>query len=75
MQCPLRREMKISPYWKTVIAGFGPVVTLAHAAVGDNVVTSTELVDVVLLALGAFGVWLVPNRPGEPPAPEPEPEA
>lgn len=62
----MKNVLRVSPYWKAVIAGLGPVVTLAHAAVGDSVITSSELIDVSLLVLVALGVYHVPNRPGEP---------
>lgn len=57
--------MRISPYWKAVVAavaaGSG---TLATAMNGDMVVTPSEWVSVGLSVLGAYGItYVVPNRP------------
>ncbi|AYN37983.1 hypothetical protein D9753_02335 [Streptomyces dangxiongensis] len=58
--------MKVSRYWKAVVAGAGA----AAAAVQDGTVTAAETVTVVLSVLGGLGfTWAVPNRPQAPAAP------
>jgi hypothetical protein len=57
--------LRISVYWKAVVAaaaaGFG---TLATAMNDDMVITPSEWVGVALAVLGAFGItYVVPNRP------------
>jgi 2-keto-3-deoxy-6-phosphogluconate aldolase len=49
-------------YTKSVLAVLGAVlVLLASAIVGG--VTTTELLQLVVVALGALGVYALPNRP------------
>lgn len=54
--------MKISAYWKTVVASLGPVVYAAQAAVTDSRITVDEWVTIGVAVLVAAGVWRVPNR-------------
>lgn len=54
--------MKISKYWKAVIAGSGPVLLAAQAAVTDGAVDGQEWLTIGLAVLVAAGVWRVPNR-------------
>lgn len=54
----------MSHYRKAIAAVLGAVVvTLASATSADGI-TNAELVQLVLLALGAFMAYLVPNAPG-----------
>ncbi|MFI0357312.1 hypothetical protein [Actinomadura sp. 9N407] len=54
--------MKISKYWKGVIAGAGPVLYAVQAAVTDSQVTTSEGITIGLAVLVALGVYAVPNR-------------
>lgn len=54
--------MKISPYWKSVVAVLGAVVVAVDAVVGDLVVTGTEGVNIGIALLTAFGVYFVKNK-------------
>lgn len=51
-------------YRKAISALLGAVIVTLAAAASDNVVSPAELVQVLLAALGAFGVYLLPNAPG-----------
>ncbi len=53
--------MKIGKYAKTVVAVLFAVVVVAKSAVTDDVYTSQEVIESVLAALTALGVWAVPN--------------
>ncbi|MDF5755834.1 hypothetical protein [Spongiactinospora sp. TRM90649] len=61
--------MKISKYWKSLLAVVGAVVVAGEAVVGDLVITPDEWVSLGIALLTALGVWAVPNAPagdGEP---------
>lgn len=64
--------MKIGKYAKSVVAALFAAVTVAHAAISDDVYTSTEIVGTVLAVLTALGVYATPNaRESDPPSPPP----
>lgn len=54
--------MKISAYWKGLIAGLGPVILAAQAAVDDGHIDSTEWVTIAVAGLVWLGVIAVPNK-------------
>lgn len=55
--------MKVSKYWKGVIAGASPVLMAVLAVVTDGVITTAEVVTIALAAAAAVGVVAVPNAP------------
>lgn len=55
--------LRISKYWKGVIAGLGPVLLLVQAAVDDSHVDLGEGVGIVTAALVAAGVIVKRNAP------------
>jgi hypothetical protein len=61
--------MKISRYWKAVVAAVAAGAgTLATAMNDDLMITLSELVSVGLTVLSAYGItWAVPNRTASPP--------
>ncbi|GAB2714353.1 hypothetical protein [Streptomyces bullii] len=55
--------MKISHYWKAVVAAVAAGAASLGTATQDGTLTSTEGITAVLAALAAAGVtWAVPNR-------------
>lgn len=54
--------MKISKYWKAVIAGLTPVLVTVQSAVDDGRVDVGEGLAIAGALLIAFGVWRVPNK-------------
>lgn len=55
----------MSKYLKAVMAVVATVlVALVAALTGDNTISSTEWVNVAILAVGACGVFAAPNVPG-----------
>ncbi len=54
--------MKIGRYAKTIVAGVLAAATAASTALGDNVLSTSETVTIVLAVLTALGVYVVPNR-------------
>ncbi|MGI5418642.1 hypothetical protein [Actinomadura luteofluorescens] len=54
--------LKISRYWKGVIAGLSPVLLLVQAAVTDGQITSGEWVPIGIAVLAAAGVIATPNK-------------
>jgi hypothetical protein len=54
----------MSAYRKALAALFGAVVVTLAASLTDDVLTNAELAQVAVVALGAFGTYLVPNAPG-----------
>ncbi|WP_406462945.1 hypothetical protein OHB07_16115 [Streptomyces sp. NBC_00111] len=62
--------MKISAMAKSLTAGVAAGATAAVTAVQDQVVTTGEVVTIVLAVLGAWGItYAVPNRPSRDDAP------
>lgn len=53
--------MRVSAVAKTIVAAVGAGVTAATVAMGDDVISSTEAINVVLAVLTALGVYVVPN--------------
>lgn len=51
-------------YRKFVTALLGAVVVTLAAASSDDVITSAEVAQITLAALGTFGVYVLPNAPG-----------
>ena len=53
--------MKISAYWKSVIAGLAPVLAAVQAAVDDGHFDVSEGITIGIAVLVALGVYAVPN--------------
>jgi hypothetical protein len=53
-----------SRYTKAVLAVLTAVLTFLVSAITDGVVPA-EWLQIIVIALGAVGVYAVPNRPGE----------
>jgi len=62
----------VSRYLKSIIATAVAALTALQAAISDERVTNNEWIIIALAALGAAGVYLVPNSPpdGEPADPD-----
>ncbi|MCT2279316.1 hypothetical protein [Micromonospora chalcea] len=56
--------MRIGRYAKTIVAGIVAGGTALTVAMGDDTLTTTEAITVVLAVLGAFGVYVIPNTQG-----------
>lgn len=50
-------------YAKLIVAGVAAGAVALQAALTESTVTGQELLAVLLAALGAAGVWAVPNKP------------
>lgn len=61
--------MRFSRYAKTAVATLAAAAVALSAALTDNTVTAAEWVTVALAALGALGVYAIPNRAREQDAP------
>lgn len=63
--------MKVSRYWKAIVAAVAAGAGSAGTALQDGKVTAPEAVTIALAVLAALGfTWAVPNRPAtaaEPP--------
>ncbi|TDD25062.1 hypothetical protein E1287_37665 [Actinomadura sp. KC06] len=59
--------LKVSAYWKTVIASLAPVLATIVAAVDDQALDTSELITIGGALLVALGVWRVPNKVEDPP--------
>lgn len=57
--------MKISKYWKGVIAGAAPVLLAIQSAVTDSTITTGEGVAIGIAVLAALGVIATPNKQAE----------
>lgn len=56
--------MKISRYWKAVVAGVAAGTASLSTALQDGTLTTGEGLTAVLAILGALGItYAVPNRP------------
>ncbi len=53
--------MKISIYAKFIVMAITATVAAVVPALADNVLDATELVNAGIVALGAIGVYIVPN--------------
>jgi hypothetical protein len=58
--------MKVSSYTKFIVAAVVAVGVALNVALGDETLTSSEIVDLVLVGLGALGVYALPNAPKGP---------
>ncbi len=58
--------LRISRYWKGVIAGTVPVVLAVQAAVTDSRIEPTEWIPIGIAVLAALGVVRVPNKMDDP---------
>ncbi|HWN00920.1 MAG TPA: hypothetical protein VNO54_28045 [Streptosporangiaceae bacterium] len=55
--------MKISKYWKAVVAGLAAGSASLSTALEDGTITGQEGLTAGLAILGALGLtWLIPNR-------------
>lgn len=59
--------MKVSAYTKTIVAAVVAAGSIASVALGDDILTPTEIVNIALAVLGAFGVYVLPNVPEDKP--------
>jgi hypothetical protein len=65
--------MKVSRYWKAIVAAGVAGSGTAAAAVQDGKVTAAEVVTIVLSVLGGLGfTWAVPNKQVVPTAEPPQ---
>lgn len=55
--------MTVSHYAKFWVMVVITVAVAVQSAITDGVLTNTEIVNIVLVALGALGVYVVPNKP------------
>lgn len=55
--------MKISKYWKAVVAGIAAGAGSLGTALADNTITTQEGLTAVAAVLATLGLtWVVPNR-------------
>ena len=59
----------MNTYAKAAVAVLTAALIAVQTALTDGQVTSSEWVTIGLAALGALGVYLIPNASPEPPAP------
>src|SRR5690606_41448433 len=59
---PRGGHVKISAYWKSVIASRAPVLATVQAAADDGAFDSSEGITIAIALLIAFGVYRVPNK-------------
>jgi hypothetical protein len=58
--------VKISKYWKALVAGAVAASGALSTAAADNVITSGEVWLIVGALVGGLGLtWAVPNRPAD----------
>lgn len=62
--------MKVSGVAKFLVSGLTAVLLAVLAAITDEQITREEVVGIALAALGALGVYAVPNRRQVPPLTE-----
>lgn len=60
--------LRISKYWKGVVAGLGPVLLAIQAATSDGGVDASEGIGIGMAVLVALGVIATPNRQTDPDA-------
>lgn len=59
--------MRIPAYAKTIVAGIVAVIGVVTPIIGqDDILTTTDIVQMALGILTAFGVYVVPNAPLAP---------
>lgn len=54
--------IRISRYWKGVIAGLGPVLAAVQGAADDGAFDASEGITIGIALLVALGVYVVPNK-------------
>ena len=59
----------MTAYAKTVVACFTAGLIAAQTALADGHITSSDWITIALAALGALGVYAIPNA--DPPLPDP----
>ena len=59
----------MNQYAKTVVAVVTAGLIAAQTALVDGHITSSDWITIALAALGAFGVYVIPNTTPAPPAP------
>jgi hypothetical protein len=58
--------MKISPYWKAVVATIATGAAGVSTALNDNTLTSAEASTILIAVVtAAVATWAVPNRPAD----------
>ena len=57
----------MNQYAKFVIAALTAAAIAAQTALSDGVVSASEWVSILIAALGALTVYVVPNKPPPPP--------
>ncbi|HSC27037.1 MAG TPA: hypothetical protein VLD67_07175 [Vicinamibacterales bacterium] len=59
--------MRVSPYWKAIVAALAAGVGTISTALTDDVVTASEGWAALIAVLGALGfTWAVPNKTTAP---------
>lgn len=58
--------LKLSKYWKGVVAGLGPVLLAVQAAASDGGVDAGEGIAIGIAVLVALGVIATPNKTSDP---------
>ena len=58
--------LKVSKYWKGVVAGLGPVLLVVQAAVDNGSIDAGEGIGIGIAVLVALGVIATPNRTADP---------
>jgi hypothetical protein len=60
--------MPVRRYAKTIVAIVAAVAVVVNAAISDGNISGSEWLQIAFAALGAVGVYAIPNRPpiGEP---------
>lgn len=59
--------MKISRYWKAIVAALAAGATAVTTAAQDGTITGEELVTAGIAVLGTLGItYAVPNKPTTP---------
>lgn len=59
--------MKISPYWKAVVATLATGIGGLSTALNDDTITAAEASTILIAVVtAAVATWAVPNRPDTP---------
>ena len=53
----------VGTYAKFVVAVIGAALVAIQTALSDDVISKQEWLTIAIVALGALGVWAVPNAP------------
>jgi len=54
--------VKLSPYWKTVVASLAPVLATVQSLTEDGALDLSDGLTIGAALLIALGVWRVPNK-------------